>query len=110
MRKTFHVRRLRAFVPIALLVFAAAAAMARPAAAQTTSVGSPVVVEGTVAMVVEDDFVNGRAIKHYFLEHSGPNGRHDLRLTPHQAKTVHPGMRVRVMGSLAGRVLTSDAA
>ena len=110
MRKIFNMRRLTAFVPVAVLVFIVAATMARPAAGQTTSVGSPVVVEGTVAMVVEDDFVNGRAIKHYFLDQPGPNGRHDLKLTSHQAKTVHPGMRVRITGSLAGRVLTSDAA
>ena len=110
MRKTFHIRRLTAFVPVAVLALMVAATMARPAAGQTTSVGSPVVVEGTVAMVVEDDFLNGRAIKHYFLDQSGPNGRHDLKLTSKQAKTLHPGMRVRVMGSLSGRVLTSDAA
>ena len=103
-------RRLTAFVPAAVLVFMVAATMGRPAAGQTTSVGSPVVLEGTVAMVVEDDFVNGRATKHYFLDQSGPQGRHDLKLTPHQAETVHPGMRVRITGSLAGRVLTSDAA
>lgn len=110
MRTTFNMRRLMAFVPVGVLVFVVAATMARPAAGQTIPVGSPAVVEGTVAMVVEDDFVNGRAIKHYFLDQPGPHGRHDLTLTPHQAKTVHPGMRVRITGSLAGRVLTSDAA
>lgn len=110
MGRAFHMRRLTALVPVAVLVFMVAAAMGRPAAGQTTSVGSPVVVEGTVGMVVEDDFVNGRATKHYFLDQPGPQGRHDLKLTPHQAKSVHPGMRVRVMGSLAGHVLTADAA
>jgi hypothetical protein len=108
--KTSLMRRLTATLPVAVLLFAVSATGARPAAGQTTSVGSPAVVEGSVAMVVEDHFASGRAIKHYFLEHSGPYGRHDLKLTPHQARTVQPGMRVRVTGSLAGRVLTSDAA
>ena len=109
MRKTFRMRRLTAFVPVVVLGLLVAATMARPAAGQTATAGSPIVVEGTVAMVVEDDFQNGRPIKHYFLDRPGSHGRLDLKLTPNQAKAVHPGMQVRIMGSLAGRVLTSDA-
>ena len=103
-------RRTTRFLPVAALVFAVAATMARPVAGHTASAGSPAVVEGTVAMIVEDDFLSGRATTRYFLDESGPHGRHDLKLTPHQARTVQPGMRVRVVGSLAGRVLTADAA
>ena len=110
MRKNDLRRRLRALVPVAILVFAGAGTMAPPAAGQVTPLGSPVVVEGTVAMIVEDDFANGRATKHYFLDQSGPHGRYELRLTPHQATTVQPGMQVRVTGSLAGRVLHADVA
>jgi len=70
--------------------------------------GSPEVVEGTVVMIVEDDFLHGRAAKHYFLDHSG--GRNDLYVTPKQAQALQPGMKVRVTGRLAGRVLTADTA
>ena len=67
-------------------------------------------VEGTVAMSVEDDFQSGRATRHYFLDNSGSVKRYDLRLTPRQANLVQPGMRVRVTGSLAGGILTADQA
>jgi hypothetical protein len=103
-------RRIVAFVPVVALAFAVAAPMARPAAGQTTPLGSPVVVEGTVAMSVEDDFQSGRATRHYFLDQSGSGRRYDLRLTPRQASIVQPGMRARVIGSLAGDILTADKA
>lgn len=103
-------RGLVAFVPVVALVFAVAAAIARPAAGQTTPLGSPAVVEGTVAMSVEDDFQGGRATRHYFLDQSDSGRRYDLRLTPRQANIVQPGMRVRVIGSLAGNILTADHA
>jgi hypothetical protein len=102
-------RRIVAFVPVVALAFAVAAPIARPAAGQTP-LGSPVVVEGTVAMSVEDDFQSGRATRHYFLDQSGSGRRYDLRLTPRQANIVQPGMRVRVTGSLAGGILTADHA
>ena len=57
-------RGILAFVPVVALVFAVAAAIARPDAAHTTPLGSPVVLEGTVAMSVEDDFQSGRATRH----------------------------------------------
>ena len=101
-------RGIVAFVPVVVLVSAVAAAIARPAAAQTTPLGSPVVVEGTVAMSVEDDFQSGRATRHYFLDQSDSGTRYDLRLTPRQANIVQPGMKVRIIGSLAGDILTAD--
>ena len=98
------------FVPVVALVFAVAAAIARPDAAQTTPLGSPVVVEGTVAMSVEDDFQSGRSTRHYFLDTSGSGRRYERRLTPRQANIVQPGMRVRISGRLAGDILTADQA
>jgi hypothetical protein len=103
-------RGMTAFVPVAAFVFAVAAVSARPAAAQTTWLGNQVIAEGTLAMSVEDDFQSGRATRHYFLDQSGPGRRYDLRLTPRQASRVQPGMRVRVIGRLAGSVLTADQA
>lgn len=96
------------FVPVAALVLAMAAGMARAAPGQSTTVDSPVVIEGTIAMSVEDDFQSGRATKHYFLDQSNPDTRYDLRLTPRQATIVQPRMRVRVIGTLTGSVLTAD--
>ena len=101
-------RGIGAFVPVMAVVFGVSAGNARPAAGQTAPLGSLVVVEGTVAMSVEDDFQSGRATRHYFLDPSGPGGRYDLRLTPRQAAIVQPGMRVRVIGRLAGGILTAD--
>jgi len=100
-------RGIVAFVPVVALVFVVAAAIARPDATRATPLGSPVVVEGTVAMSVEDDFQSGRATRHYFLDPSGSGRRYDLRLTPRQANIVQPGMRVRIIGSLAGDILTA---
>ncbi len=97
-----------AFVRVAVLVLALAAGMARAAPGQSTTVGNPVVVEGTIAMSIEDDFQSGRATRHYFLDESGLDKRYDLRLTPRQAAIVQPRMRVRVSGSLTGSVLTAD--
>src|SRR5262245_1732822 len=95
---------------VALLLFALAVGIAGPAVGQVAPAGSPEVVEGTVVMIVEDDFLNGRAAKHYFLDQAGPGGRHDLKLTPMQARALQPGMKVRVTGRLNGRVLTADTA
>ena len=103
-------RRRTAFVPSAALAFAVAAALAWPPVLESASLGSPVVVEGTVAMSVEDDFQSGRATRHYFLDQSAPEKRYELRLTLRQASSVQPGMRVRVIGRLAGSVLTADQA
>ena len=103
-------RGIAAFVPVVALALAVAAPMARPAAGQATPLGRPVVVEGTVAMSVEDDFQSGRATQRYFLDKSGSAKRYDLRLTAAQANRVQPGMRVRVTGSLAGGILTADQA
>src|SRR5574342_1103796 len=103
-------RGIAAFVPVVALAFALAAPIARPAAGQATPLGKPVVVEGTVAMSVEDDFQSGRATRRYFLDKSGTAKRYDLRLTPSQANRVQPGMRVRITGRLAGGILTADQA
>jgi len=108
MRSALRMRQMAACASAVALVFMVAATMARSAAGQTISVGSPVAVEGTVGMIHADYFENGRSTNHYFLDHSGLQGRHHLKLTPQQAKTVQPGMRVRVRGNLAGRVLTLD--
>jgi hypothetical protein len=93
---------------VAALMIAVAALDAPPALGQANAAGTPVVAEGKVAMSVEDDFQSGRATLHYFLDPSGSGGRYDLRLTPSQAKRVRPGMSVRIMGRLAGSVLTAD--
>jgi hypothetical protein len=103
-------RGIATFVPVVAVVFGVSAANARPAAAQATPLGSPVVVEGMVGMSVEDDFQSGRATRHYFLDQSGPDRRYELRLTPRQAAVVQPGMKVRVIGKLAGGILTANHA
>jgi hypothetical protein len=103
-------RRMTALRVVAPLVLALAVGVAWPAAGQVAPAGSPEVVEGTVVMVVEDDFLHGRAVKHYFLDRGGPGGRHDLKVTPKQARALQPGMKVRVTGRLAGRVLTAETA
>ena len=103
-------RGIVAFVPVVALVSAVAAASAHPAAGQTTPLGIPVAVEGTVAMAVEDDFQSGRATRHYFLDQSDSGRRYDLRLTPRQADIVQPGMRVRIIGRLTGDIPTADKA
>ncbi len=90
---------------VAAIVFAAAG-LARPTASQPMPAGSPVTMDGTIVMSVEDDFQKGRATRRYFLNHSG---RHfDLVLTPRQAAGLQPGMTVRITGRLAGKVLTTD--
>ena len=101
-------RGIATFVPVVAVVFGVSAASARPAAGQTTPPGRAVVVDGTIVMSVEDDFQSGRATRHYFLDPSGPGGRYELRLTPAQANLVEPGMRVRVIGRLAGGILTAN--
>src|SRR5512143_992639 len=94
----------------AALVLFAAVLFGRSAATagQDPLPGTPIVVDGTVAMSVEDDFARGRATRHYFLDEFGSGRRYDLRLTPRQEGAVQPGMRVRVTGSLADGVLTAD--
>lgn len=103
-------RGIATFVPVVAVVFGVSAANARPATAQATPLGSPIVVEGIVGMSVEDDFQSGRATRHYFLDQSAPERRYDLRLTPRQAAVVQPGMKVRVIGRLAGGILTANHA
>jgi hypothetical protein len=103
-------RGMTVFVPVAAIVLAVALATQGPASDEPASLGSPVLVEGTVAMSVEDDFQSGRAVRHYFLDQSGPGKRYDLRLTPRQAGAMQPGMRVRIIGRLAGTILTADQA
>jgi hypothetical protein len=90
------------------VMFGVSAANARLAAGQTLLPGLPIVVEGTVAMSIEDDFERGRATRHYFLDQSGSGRRYKLRLTPRQADLVQPGMRVRVIGRLVEDLLTAD--
>jgi hypothetical protein len=99
-----------AFIPLVALAIAVVTAFSWPAGGQSTPPGSPVVVEGTVAMSIEDDFQSGRATRRYYLDTSGSAKRYDLRLTPRQANIVQPGMRVRLTGSLAGGILTADQA
>ena len=93
---------------IAALVLTVTTPTVRLAAGQTIPAGSPAVIEGTVSVVVEDDFAKGRATKRYFLDQPGPHGRNELKLTSHQAKSIQPGMKVRVTGSLAASVLSAD--
>jgi len=100
-------RGIAAFVPVVAVAFGVSAASARAAAGQPAPLGRPVVVEGTVAMSIEDDFQSGRATRHYFLVQSGPGRRYGLRLTPRQTEIVRPGMRVRVIGSLAAGILSA---
>ena len=98
-------------VVVVMLGCAVAAAVAGPAPGQTALPGTAVQVEGTISMLIEDDFKSGRATRHYFLDtQSFPGGRYDLKLTSRQADAVQPGMRVRVVGTLANGVLTADQA
>jgi len=94
-----------ALVPLAVLACAVAVGSTR---AQSEVPGQAVVVEGTIAMAVEDDFRSGRATRRYLLQPSGSGAPYDLELTPRQANSVQPGMRVRVTGRLHGSVLTAD--
>ncbi len=59
-------------------------------------------------MLVEDDFQNGHATRHYFLDQPDSGRRYDLSLTQRQANRIQPGMSVRVIGTLAGNVITAD--
>lgn len=102
-------RATAALVPFAAIILALSGVSGDPAAGRGASLaGTPIVVEGIVAMAVEDDFASGRATRRYFLDESVSGRRYDLRLTPDQAGIVQPGMRVRVAGSLADGVLTAD--
>jgi hypothetical protein len=104
-------RRLVLSVPVVMLGCAVAVAVAGPAPGQTALPDRAVTVEGTISMLIEDDFKSGRATRHYFLNApSYPGGRYDLKLTSRQADSVQPGMRVRVVGRLANGVLTADQA
>ncbi|PYM14563.1 MAG: hypothetical protein DMD81_17590 [Candidatus Rokuibacteriota bacterium] len=96
------------FVTLVVVACAVAAAVTGSASAQTEVPGQAVVVEGTIAMAVEDDFRSGRATRRYLLQPSGSSAPYDLELTPRQANSVQPGMRVRVTGRLHGSVLTAD--
>jgi hypothetical protein len=103
-------RRLVLSVVVVALGCAVSAAVAGPAPGQALP-GRAVQVEGTIAMLIEDDFRSGRATRRYFLDiQSSPVGRYDLKLTSRQADSVQPGMRVRVVGTLANGVLTADQA
>lgn len=95
-------------VPLLAVVLVVSAANAPPAAGRAILPGTPIVVEGTVVMIVEDDFLRGRATRRYFLDEAGSQRRYDLTLTPRQVDVVQPGMRVRVIGTLADGVLTPE--
>ena len=99
-------RRVPILVAIAAIVFAVATGPTSLDASQATSSPSPVVIEGTIVMAIEDDFQKGRATRRYFLNHSGQ--QLDLRLTPRQAAGLEPNMTVRIIGQLVGNVLTAD--
>ena len=99
-------RRVPILVAVAAIVFAVAARPTLLAASQATSSPGPVMIEGTIVMVIEDDFQRGRATRHYFLNHAGQ--QLDLRLTPRQAAGLQPNMTVRIIGQLVGNVLTAD--
>ena len=96
---------------VVAVMLGCAVAVAGPALGQAALPGKTVVVEGTIAMLIEDDFKSGRATRRYFLDtQSSPDGRYDLKLTSRQADSVQPGMKVRVVGRLANGVLTVDQA
>ena len=99
-------RRAAILVAVAAIALAIAAGLGSPAAGQSTSPGSSVVIEGTIVVLVEDDFQKGRATRRYFLNQSGR--QLDLRLMPRQAAPLQPGMTVRITGQLVGNVLTAD--
>ena len=114
-------KRMTAMVPaVAACVLVAALAMMGEAAAQGGAsgtrvtidqfapTGAPVVVEGTVQMLVEDDFHSGRSTHHHFLEDAATGTRLKLKIKPQHAGRLEPGMKVRVSGNLAGDELTAD--
>src|SRR3954468_22862409 len=104
-------RALVRVMALAVLTFALAGTIHAPASGQSAVAGSAIVAEGTVVMSIEDDFKSGRATRRYFLAtHAKPGERYALDLTAEQAKSIQPGMRVRVIGRLVGHVLTAEEA
>jgi hypothetical protein len=104
-------KRILAILPLAAaFLLAVAQAMAGQSVEQFSAAGTgtPVVVDGTVVMLVEDDFARGRATTHHFLDEAVTGKRHKLKLKPQQAQRVEPGMKIRVSGTLSGDELTPD--
>lgn len=69
---------------------------------------SPVTLEGTVLILIEDDFEHGRSRTSYFLRERRSNERLELQLSPQQAKQIRPGQELRVRGGRSGKVLAAD--
>jgi hypothetical protein len=70
--------------------------------------GERVVYEGTVAVVVEDDFQRGRSTTRYFLQERHLGQRFELRVSPEQGKQLKTGATIRVRGVAAGGTLSAD--
>src|SRR5689334_16177768 len=99
-------RRFVVFAEVAALVLGLR--VAHRAAAQVVT-EPPTVIEGTLSMLVEDDFAHGRANKRHFLDPAGSGAHHEITLTRHQAATLKPGAKVRVSGRFHGGVLSAAA-
>src|SRR4051794_14140160 len=90
--KGVQMKRILAFLPwVAALLLCAGQAMAVQSVEQA-SAATTVVLEGTVVMLIEDDFLKGRATTHHFLDDSATGKRHPLKLRPEHAGRVEPGM------------------
>ena len=89
---------------VLLLVALSSVPVALPAAEPA----SPITLEGTVVVQVEDDFEHGRSHTRYFLLERRSNERLELRLSPEQAKRIRFGQELRVRGRQDGKLLAVD--
>ena len=69
-----------------------------------------VVYEGTVSVVVEDDFPRGRSTTRYFLQERNLGQRFELRVSPEQGRQLKTGATIRVRGVASGGALNADIA
>ena len=101
-------KRILAILPAAAAFLLAVTQALAVQSDQLSTGGIPVVMDGTVMMLVEDDFAHGRATTHHFLDESRTGIRYSLKLKPEHIGRVEPGMKIRVSGTLSGNELTAD--
>jgi hypothetical protein len=97
-------RLTRLLTASAVLVLALAIHQPHAAAAAAERV----VYEGTVSVVVEDDFQRGRSTTRYFLQERNLGQRFELRVSPEQGRQLQTGATIRVRGVAAGGTLSAD--
>src|SRR5262245_34709796 len=92
-------------VPITIAIFLVVFSVG---ALATAAASPPDNYEGTVSILIADDFDHRRADTHYLLREQRSQELFELKLTADQAKRIRPGQTLRVRGRREGKVLSAD--